>query len=137
MPRATVLAGASTALVLLALSAVAADKPNAANLSTQQDSRSITLQNRSGSDITQAQVRTTDGRVWNLGHGGVSSNHGSDMVVPARDCIAAISVELKNGRKLQVGGLHACDNTQIVVSKSGISIPQLAVPGAARHATPR
>lgn len=135
MPRPTPAIGLFAALLLAALPAVAA--PNAANLSTQQDARSISLQNKSDSEITQARVQTSDGHVWNLAHGGVPQNHGSDIVVPARDCIATISVELKSGRKLQAAGLNACDNTQIIVGKNDITIPQLAVPGAKQHGTPR
>lgn len=124
--------------VLLAFSApaFAADPPNAANLATQQAARSITVQNSSGSRITQAQVQTTDGRTWNIGHGGIGTNAAAQVVVPARDCIANVSAELSGGRKLQAAGLHSCHNTQIVIRENRIEIPQIAVPGAKQHGTP-
>jgi hypothetical protein len=109
---------------------------NSANLATQQDMRSIAIQNWGSANITQALVKTTDGKVWNLGQGEVGRNQASEIIVPARDCIAAVSVTFKDGRHLQADHLHACDNTQIVVRDDRISIPQQAVPGARQHATP-
>jgi hypothetical protein len=110
--------------------------PNSASLATQQAARSITVQNSSGSRITQAHVQTTDGRTWNIGHGGVGTNESAQVVVPARDCIANVSAELSGGRKLQAVGLHSCHNSQIVVRENRIEIPQIAVPGAKQHGTP-
>ncbi len=140
MTRSAALTGLVAILAILPLTGALAaqgDVPNAANLSTQQASRSIALENRSGTDITQANVQTTDGKTWNLAKGGgVSGSHGADIVVPARDCIANVSVTLKNGQTLRANGLNACNNSQIVVNKDGISIPQIAIPGAKQKATP-
>lgn len=123
--------------VLLTLAAPAlAAKPNAANLATQQDARSITIQNKSGDRIAQARVQTTDGKTWHIGHGGIGTNQSAEVVVPARDCIANVWAELKGGRKLQAVGLHSCDRSEIVVRENRIEIPQIAVPGAKQHGTP-
>ncbi len=122
--------------VVLALIALPALAENSANLTTQQDMRSIALQNWSTTEVTQARVQTTDGRVWNLAHGGVSRDEGSQVIVPAHDCIANITVTLRDGRTLQLAGLHACNNTEIVVRNDRITIPQQAVPGAKQHGTP-
>jgi len=134
MPRPIVVAGLSLVALALAAPAIA---DNAANLATQQDARAITMQNRAGTRITQAQVQTTpDGRVWDIGHGGIGTNEASEVVVPARDCIADIRVTLDGGRVLHAAGLHSCGSTKIVVRKEGINIPQEAVPGAKQHGTP-
>ncbi len=138
MPRAILFAGVPLASVLLAFAApaIAENVPNAANLSTQQDARAITIQNHSGTKITQAHVQTTDGRVWDIGHGSVGTNEASEVIVPARDCLASVTVRLENGRKLESTALHSCNSTKIVVEKDAINIPQEAVPGAAEHGTP-
>lgn len=112
------------------------DAPNAANLKTQQASRSIALANHSGTEITAAHVQTTDGKTWNLAQGGVGSRSGMSIVVPERDCIANVSVTLKGGRRLSADGLHSCNRSEIVVDKYKITIPQIAVPGAKQHGTP-
>lgn len=116
--------------------AARADAPNAINLNVQQASRSIALANHSGTEITAAHVQTTDGKTWNLAPGGVNSNSGMSIVVPARDCIANVSVTLKDGRTLSANGLHSCNRSEIVVDKYKITIPQIAVPGAKQHGTP-
>ena len=139
MHRPIPLAGVPIAVALLlavATSAHAGNMPNAANLSSQQDARAITIQNRSGTEISQAHVQTSDGRIWDIGHGSVGTNDASQVVVPARDCLANITVELKGGRKLQAVGLHSCNNTKIVVQKDRIELPQEAVPGGQQHGTP-
>ncbi|MEO8715476.1 MAG: hypothetical protein ABI369_10720 [Acetobacteraceae bacterium] len=109
---------------------------NAANLTSQQDARAITIQNRSGTRISQAHVQTTDGRVWDIGKGGVGTNESAEVVVPARDCLANVSARLKGGRELQAVGLHSCDSTKIVVWKNRIAIPHEAIPGAEQYNTP-
>ncbi len=129
-------AGVPLAILAFAAPALAGNMPNAANLSTQQDSRAITLQNLTGEKITQAHVQTTDGRVWNIGHGAIEDNHASEVIVPARDCLASVTVQLDNGRTLQSTELHSCNSTKVVVRKDAISIPQEAVPGAQQHGTP-
>jgi hypothetical protein len=137
MPRQTVLAGVALAALAFAVPALAGNMPNAANLSTQQDSRAITMRNLSGSKITQAQVQTTpDGRVWDIGHGAIGTNEASEVIVPARDCLANVKVKLDNGRMLQSTELHSCSSTKIVVGKDAITTPQEAVPGAKQHGTP-
>lgn len=111
--------------------------PNAANLYTQQDSRSIALQNWTGGTITSAQVQTTpDGRTWKLGQGSIAKSEGAEVAVPARDCIANVRVTLQNGKVLQLAGLHDCKDTQIDVRNERIWMPQMAIPGAKQHATP-
>ncbi len=137
MPRPSFLTGAPlvAALLLAATHPVlAADMPNA---TTQPDASQIVLQNRSGANITQGRVQTTDGKVWNLGSGGLASNQAVQVAVPARECIANIAVELEGGHRLQSVGLHSCNSTKIVVEKDAITIPQEAVPGAKEHGTPR
>ncbi len=121
------------ALLSLWLPALAFAVPNA---TTQQDASQLVLKNLSGAEIAQARVQTTDGQVWNLGQG-LAQNHATQIVIPPRDCIANIAVQLKNGRKLQEAGLHACNQTQIVVRPDGITIPQQAIPGAQQRGTPR
>ncbi|HJS87424.1 MAG TPA: hypothetical protein VJ779_18375 [Acetobacteraceae bacterium] len=134
MPRPIVLAGLSLAALALAAPAIA---DNAANLATQQRARAITMQNRSGTRIAQAQVQTTpDGHVWNIGQGGIGTNEASEVIVPARDCIADIRVQLDGGRVLHEAGLHSCSSTKIVVWQDHINIPEEAVPGAKQHGTP-
>ena len=109
---------------------------NAANLTSQQDARAITIQNRSGTRISQARVQTTDGRVWDIGKDGVGTNESAEVVVPARDCLANVSAQLKGGRELQAVGLHSCGSTKIVVWKNRIDIPHEAIPGAKQYNTP-
>ncbi len=109
---------------------------NSADLATQQAMRSIAIQNWSSNDITKAHVQTTDGKVWELGKGGVSRNEAAEIIVPARDCIANVIVTMKNGHDLQLNGLHDCKDTQIVVRNDQISIPEQAIPGAKQKNTP-
>ena len=142
MPRPAWWIAPLAALMLAALPGVPVhaaqgDVPNAASLQTQQASRSIAMQNRSGTAITQAGVQTTDGKTWNLTKtGDIPANHSADIVVPERDCIANVSVTLKGGRTLHAEGLHACDRSQILVDQYKITIPRIAVPGAKQHGTP-
>ncbi|MBV8613897.1 MAG: hypothetical protein JOY66_09020 [Acetobacteraceae bacterium] len=135
MSRPTFLAGLSLAALAFAGPAVAAD--NAANLSTQQDSRAITLQNYTGTQITQAKVQTSpDGREWQIAQGGISPNEAKEVIVPAHDCLTNVWVQLDGGRVLQSTEMHSCNSTKIVVRKDAITIPQEAVPGAKQHGTP-
>jgi hypothetical protein len=136
MLRPSLLTGVPLVAALLSATypVLAADMPNA---TTQPDASQIVLQNRSGANIVQGRVQTTDGKVWNLGSGGLASNQAAQVAVPARDCIANIAVELEGGRRLQSTGLHSCNSTKIVVEKDRIDIPQEAVPGAKQHGTPR
>jgi len=122
--------------LLLATPALAAQNPSAASLYHQQDARAIAIQNWSSQTVVAARVQTTDGKIWNLAKGEISSNQAKEVVVPARDCIANITVKLQNGHTLSDNGLHECSNTKIVVRDEGISIPQQAVPGAQQHGTP-
>lgn len=137
MPRPVVLAGVPLAVLALATPALAGDMPNAADLSSQQQSRAISIRNLSGAKITQAHVQTSpDGRVWDIGHGAIETNQASEVVVPAHDCLANVKVQLDDGRTLQSTELHSCNSTKIVVQKDAITIPQEAVPGAKQHGTP-
>ena len=125
------------ALLLAGGPALAAQEAPSASLYGQQQSRSLSVQNWSSQDITSARVRTTDGKTWNIGKGSIPSKQASEILVPARNCIADIDVRLKNGRNLTDTGLHDCRNTQIVVRDTGVTIPQQAVPGGQQHGTPR
>lgn len=122
-------------LLVMAGPAWAAQVP-AASLYHQQDSRSISIHNLSGQDVESARVQTTDGKVWNLSEGAIPTNGARELIVPAQDCIANVTVQLKNGQTLTGHGLHECRNTQIVVNKDSVSIPQQAVPGGQQHGTP-
>jgi hypothetical protein len=138
MPRFA-LAALPLAGLFLAAPALAANGnvPNAVNPYTHPDSRAIAIQNWTSSEITVAKVQTVpDGKTWELAHGGIPRNEASEIVVPARDCIANVWVKLKDGRVLQLAGLHDCRDTQIAVRNERIWIPQLAVPGAKQHGTP-
>jgi hypothetical protein len=122
-------------LLLAATPVLAAQNPPAANLYKQPDMRSIAVQNWSSHDVTEVQVQTTDGKVWDLAKGSIPSDQAAEILVPARDCIANVRVRFNNGRMLQLTELHACRNTQVVIRNEGLSIPQQAVPGAQQHAT--
>jgi hypothetical protein len=125
------------AVLAFAMPALAGDMPNAADLSSQQQSRAISIRNLSGAKITQAHVQTSpDGRVWDIGHGAIETNQASEVIVPAHDCLANIKVQLDNGRMLQSNELHSCNSTKIVVGKDAITVPQEAVPGGKQHGTP-
>jgi len=124
------------ALLLATAPAFAAQNPPAANLYTQQDSRSIAVQNWSSHQVTVAQVQTTDGKVWHLAKGSIPVDQAAEIVVPARDCIADVRVQFQDRRVLALHGLRDCRDTQIVVRNEGLSIPQQAVPGAQQHGTP-
>ena len=127
---------AALAAIAVAGPALAAQTPPAANLYTQQDTRSIAVQNWSAHQVARAQIRTTDGRVWTVGKGSIPVDQAAEVLVPGGDCIAGVRVQFQDGRVMQMNNLHACHNTQIVVRNGGLSIPQLAVPGAKQHATP-
>ena len=125
-----------SALLLAVTPALAAQNPPAANLYKQPDMRSIAVQNWSSHDVTQAQIQTTDGKVWDLAKGSIPVNQAAEVLVPARDCIANVRARFKNGRTLELAKLHECRNTQVVIRNEGLSIPQQAVPGAQQHGTP-
>ncbi|HEX5327798.1 MAG TPA: hypothetical protein VFW75_14105, partial [Acetobacteraceae bacterium] len=78
----------------------------------------------------------TDGRMWNLAKNRIAENQGAEVIVPAQDCIANVTVKLDNGRTLDDNGLHACHSTHIVVRNNNVSIAREAVPGAQQHGTP-
>jgi hypothetical protein len=111
-------------------------QPNAANLYHQQQRRQIGIQNWSSENITSAELRTTKGHTYQLGNGKVSRNEAGAVLVPAHDCIAGISIKLQNGKTFSRNGLNDCHDDKIMVRNSGISLPQLAVPGAKQHGTP-
>ncbi len=136
MPRPIARAGVPAVALLLGVAspALASNMPNA---TTQQDASQIVVKNMSGANIAEARVQTTDGKVWSLGSGGLASNQAAQIAVPARDCITSVAVELKDGRKLNADGLHACNETQIVVQKDHIDLPQQAIPGGQQRGTPR
>lgn len=117
-------------------SALADQNPPAANLYTQQDTRSIAIQNWSAHQVQQADIGTTDGRVWHLAKGAIPVDQASEVLVPGGDCIVHVQVRFQNGRTMQLNNLHDCNQTQIVVRDGGLSIPQQAVPGAKQHGTP-
>lgn len=123
-------------LLLAAAPAFAAQEPPAANLYSQQQSRSIAVQNWSSKAVTTAQVQTTDGKTWNLAKGSIQVDQAKEVIVPAQDCITNIQVKFADGRSLNKAGLHECHNTQIVIRDDGLTIPQQAVPGGQQHATP-
>jgi hypothetical protein len=123
--------------LLVSVPAWAAQQAPAASLYHQQNSRSISIQNLAHQPVTVAQVETTDGRSWDLAKGSIPQNQAKEIIVPAQDCITAISVRLKNGRALSQTGLNDCRNTLIVVRDDRVTIPQIAVPGGQQHGTPR
>jgi hypothetical protein len=59
MPRPVAPAALSVAVLAFAMPALAGDMPNAADLSSQQQSRAISIRNLSGAKITQAHVQTS------------------------------------------------------------------------------
>lgn len=127
------------AIGLLLIATPALGAPPAApgaSLYHQQRSRSIGLQNWSTHTIVSAKVQTSDGRMWNLAKNRIAENQGAEVIVPAQDCIANVTVKLDNGRTLDDHGLHACHSTHIVVRNNNVSIAREAVPGAQQHGTP-
>lgn len=123
-------------VIAFAGAALAAQNPPAANLYTQQDTRSIAIQNWSAHPVQQADIRTTDGRVWHLAKGSIPVDQAAEVLVPGGDCIVDVQVRFQDGRTMQMNNLHDCHETQIVVRDGGLSIPQQAVPGAKQHGTP-
>ncbi len=124
-------------LLLLAASPQGSNMPrNAVNPYQHPDERAIAIQNWSSSKVDKAEIQTTDGRVWRLAKGGIPRNEAHDVAVPVPGCIANVSVTMQSGRQFQLVGLHDCSDTQIVVRNTGLSIPQMAVPGAKQHGTP-
>lgn len=117
-------------------SAFADQNAPAANLYTQQDTRSIAIQNWSAHQVQQADIRTTDGRVWHLAKNSIPVDQAAEVLVPGGDCIVGVQVRFKDGRTMQLKNLHECHQTQIVVRDAGLSIPQQAVPGGKQHGTP-
>ena len=145
MPRLPTLARPALLVLPLALGWAAAPAgaappgsppPNAANLYTEQQRRQIGIQNWSGANIISAEIHTSNGHTYKLGNGKVSRNEAAAVTVPAHDCITGISIKLQNGKTLSQNGLNDCQADKIMVRDSGISVPQLAVPGAKQHGTP-
>ena len=107
--------------VLLAAAPAMAQQHPAAPLRSQGERmRSFSLINRSGQVVTAAQAHMTDGKDRVLTYAPIQPNEAREIVVPASECLDAVTVHLNDGRTLRGAHLNDCKLTKIVVGHSGI-----------------
>jgi hypothetical protein len=136
MVRLLPLSGCSLGVLLAGLGPALAQVRNMPNATTAAAASQVVLKNLSGETVTQARVRTTQGHVWDMSAGGLTSNQATQVTVPARECVDSVEVALENGRTMRASDLNACNERQIVVSADRIFIPRQAIPGAQQRGTP-
>jgi hypothetical protein len=111
-------------LTLAAGPALAQQYPAAPLRSPGEQMRSFSLKNESGQVVTSAQAHMTDGKNRVLTYEPVQPNQAREIVVPRKECLDSIAVQLNNGRTLRANHMKSCKETQIVVGDAGIGMRQ-------------
>lgn len=109
-------------LTLAAVPALAQQFPAAPLRSPGEQMRSFSLKNESGQVVTSAQAHMTDGKNRVLTYASLQPNQAREIVVPRRECLDSLAVQLNNGRTLRAGHLNDCNATQIVVGEAGLGV---------------
>lgn len=123
-------------LLLSAAPALAQQYPAVPLGPSGEQSRSFSLENMSHHAIVSARAYMTNGRSRVLTHAPVEPGEAREVVVPRKDCLARVTVQLNNGRSLQANHLNDCRSNQLIVGDQGINILSAAVPRLRRGRSP-
>lgn len=118
MPRPVLLA----ALLLFATPALAQIRPSAPLGPSGQDVRSFSMKNMSHAPIVFARARMTDGKIRALTYSPVQPGQAREIIVPRKECLAEVVVQLNDGRTLKAPNLNDCRSNQLVVGDRGINV---------------
>lgn len=103
-------------------------RPNGVPLYQQQNAHSYELVNHSGHVIVSAEARMTNGDVRDLTWGKpVLPRKGRNVAVPAKECLAVVTVRFDDGRAMRSGAPN-CRQTRITVTDHAISIGNNGTP---------
>lgn len=76
----------------------------------------------SGRTIVSARAFMTNGHSRVLTHAPLRPGQAREVVVPRRECLSAVSVQLNNGHTLKATHLDDCRSNQLVVGNQGIDV---------------
>lgn len=110
------------ALLLVTGPAWAQQYPAAPLGPSGEQARAFSLKNMSHQAIVSAKAFMTDGQSRVLTHSPIEPGQSREVVVPRKDCISAVSVQLNNGRSLKAENLDDCRSNQMIVGDQGIDI---------------
>ena len=118
MPRPLVLA----ALLLIATPAMAQIHPSVPLGPSGEQARSFSLKNMSHQAVVFARARMTDGKARALTYSPIQPGEAREIVVPRKECLAEVVVQLNNGRSLKASNLDDCRSNQLIVHDGGIDV---------------
>ena len=72
--------------------------------------------------IVFARAYMTNGKSRALTYSPIAPGDARQVVVPRKDCLASVSVQLNDGRTLKAAHLHDCRSNQLIVSDHGIDV---------------
>ena len=111
------------AAMLLAAAPAWAQQYLAAPLSPNgEQARAFSLKNMSHEPVVSARAYMTDGKTRVLTHEPIEPGQARQVVVPRKDCLAKVTVQLNNGRKLTADHLKDCRSNLLVVGDKGIDV---------------
>ena len=117
MPRPLFLAG----FLLIAAPAMAQLHPSAPLGPSGQQVRSFSLKNMSHQPIV-FRAKMTDGQIRALTYSPVQPGQAREIVVPRKECLAEVTVQLNDGRSLKAPNLNDCRSNQLIVGDKGIDV---------------
>lgn len=118
MLRAPLLA----ALLLAAAPAWAQQYPAAPLSPNGEQARAFSLKNMAHDPVVSARATMTDGQTRVLTHEPIQPGQARQVVVPRKDCLAKVSVQLNNGRTLKAEHLNDCRSNLLIVGDKGIDV---------------
>jgi hypothetical protein len=111
------------AVLLLAAAPAWAQQYPAAPLSPNgEQARAFSLKNMSHQPVVSARAFMTDGQTRVLTHSPIEPGQAREVVVPRKDCLKAVSVQLNNGRSLKADHLNDCRSNLLIVGDNGIDV---------------
>ncbi len=86
--------------------------------------------------IVFARAYMTNGKSRALTYSPIEPGEAREVVVPRKDCLSSVSVQLNNGRTLKAAHLNDCRSNQLIVGDQGIDVLSASVQRLRRGKAP-